>query len=168
MKKKDKPLVNAQVAEFFYTSVIPFNAIKNPAFLKMCEMIGKYGLGYKTLSCHDVREKMLKQAVQKTDDSLQEFRDEWKRTSCSIMYDGWTNKKRRSICNVLVNNPKGTVFLYSLDTSNISKTTDKVFKMLDDIVTFVGEENVVQLITDNVANSKAAGELLMHTQSNLY
>ncbi|KAG4907183.1 hypothetical protein JHK82_055845 [Glycine max] len=115
MKKKDKPLVNAQVAEFFYTSVIPFNAIKNPAFLKMCEMIGKYGLGYKTLSCHDVREKMLKQAVQKTDDSLQEFRDEWKRTN----------------------------------TSNISKTTDKVFKMLDDIVTFVGEENVVQLITDN-------------------
>ena len=41
--KNDKPLVDAQVAEFFYKSVIPFNAIKNPAFLKICEMIEKYG-----------------------------------------------------------------------------------------------------------------------------
>ncbi|KAL5165357.1 hypothetical protein HKD37_18G050495 [Glycine soja] len=65
MKKKDKALVDAQVAEFFYTSVIPFNAIKNPAFLKMCEMIGKYGPGYKPLSYHDVRGKLLKQAMQK-------------------------------------------------------------------------------------------------------
>jgi len=90
-------------------------------------MIGKYGPGYRPLSYHDVREKLLKQAVQKIDDSLQEFRDEWKRTGCSIMSDGWTDKKRRSICNFLVNSPKGTVFLYSLDTFDISKTTDKVF-----------------------------------------
>ncbi|KAH1253805.1 hypothetical protein GmHk_04G010378 [Glycine max] len=148
-EKKEKPLVDAQVAEFFYTSAIPFNAIKNLAFLNMCEMIGKYGPGYRPPSYHDVREKLLKQAVQKTDDSLQEFRKEWKRTSCSII-------------------PKGIIFLYSLDTSDISKTIDKVFKMLDDVVKFVGEENVVQVITDNVANFKAPGELLMHTRSHLY
>ncbi|XP_028220311.1 uncharacterized protein LOC114401941 [Glycine soja] len=64
--------------------------------------------------------------------------------------------------------PKGTVFLYSLDTSDISKTADKVLKMLDDVVDFVGEENVVQVITDNAANYKAAGELLMHKRENLY
>ena len=84
------------------------------------------------------------------------------------MFDGWTDKKRRSICNFLVSSPKGTIFLYSLDTYDISKTTDKVFKMLDDVVKFVGEENVVQVITDNVANFKAARELLMHTQPHLY
>ncbi|RZB52408.1 hypothetical protein D0Y65_048751, partial [Glycine soja] len=71
-------------------------------------------------------------------------------------------------CNFLVNSPKETIFLYSLDTSKIYKITDKVFKMLDDVVTFVGEENVVQVITDNVGNFKAAGELLMHTRQNLY
>jgi len=26
----------------------------------MCEMIGKYGVGYKPPSCHDIREKLLK------------------------------------------------------------------------------------------------------------
>ncbi|KAL5165454.1 hypothetical protein HKD37_18G050579 [Glycine soja] len=71
------------------------------------------------------------------------------------MSDGWTDKKRRSIYNFLVNNPKGTIFLYSLDTSEISKIVDKVLKMLDDVVNFVEEENVVQVITDNAANYKA-------------
>ncbi|XP_057746199.1 uncharacterized protein LOC130965456 [Arachis stenosperma] len=84
------------------------------------------------------------------------------------MSDGWTDKKRRSICNFLVNSPKGTVFLYSLDTSDISKTTDKVVKMLEDAVEFVGEENVVQIVTDNAANYKAAGERMMETRKSLY
>jgi len=61
----------------------------------------------------------------------------------------------------------GTVFLYSLDTSDISKTADKVFKMLDDVVEFVGEENVVQVVTDNAANFKAAGELLIKQREHL-
>ncbi|XP_016177771.1 uncharacterized protein LOC107620063 [Arachis ipaensis] len=84
------------------------------------------------------------------------------------MSDGWTDKKRRSICNFLVNSPKGTFFLYSLDTSDISKTTDKVVKMLEDAVEFVGEENVVQIVTDNAANYKAAGERMMETRKSLY
>uniref|UniRef100_A0A0R0LB65 BED-type domain-containing protein n=1 Tax=Glycine max TaxID=3847 RepID=A0A0R0LB65_SOYBN len=144
--------IDTQVAEFFYTSVIPFNAIKNLAFFKMCEMIGKYRPSYKPPSYHGVKEKLLKLAVQKTDDSLQEFRNEWKRTDCSIISNG----------------PKGTIFLYSLDTSDMSKITDKVFKMLDGVVTFVGEENVVQVITDNATNFKVVRELLMHTWLNLY
>ena len=62
----------------------------------------------------------------------------------------------------------GTVFLYSLDTSDISKTKEKVFKMLDDVVEEVGEENVVQVVTDNAANYKSAGKMLMEKRKNLY
>ena len=49
-----------QVARFFYTSAIPFNCIKNPEFLKMCELIGKFGQGFKPPSYHEIREKYLK------------------------------------------------------------------------------------------------------------
>ncbi|CAN1164049.1 hypothetical protein LINPERPRIM_LOCUS32963, partial [Linum perenne] len=80
---------------------------------------------------------------------------------CIIMSDGWTDRKRRSICNFLVNSPKGTVFIESLDTSHYSKNTQKVFKMLDDVVEKVGEENVIQVITDNASAYKAAGAKLM-------
>ncbi|XP_052724958.1 uncharacterized protein LOC128194155 [Vigna angularis] len=133
MKKGYKEEVDAQVAEFFYTSAIPFNVIRNPAFAKMCEMIGKYGVGYKPPSYHDIREKLLKQAVKKTNANLEEYKEEWKKTGCTIMSDA-----------------------------------DKVFKMLDDVVEFVGEENVVQVVTNNAANFKAAGELLMQKREKLY
>ncbi|XP_058754740.1 uncharacterized protein LOC131627905 [Vicia villosa] len=77
-------------------------------------------------------------------------------------------KRRRTILNFLVNSPKGTVFLKSIDACDITKTTGKIFKMIDDIVEEVGEENVVQVITDNAANYKAAGELLMEKRTKLY
>ena len=148
LKKGLKDQIDDQVAKFFYTSAIPFNCIKNVEFGKMCEMIGRYGQGYKPPSYHAIREPLLKKAVNKTTETLEEFKKEWKKTGCTIMSDG------RSICKFLVNSPKGTVFLYSLDTSDISKTSEKVFKMLNDVVETVGEENVVQVVTDNAANYK--------------
>ncbi|XLT14502.1 hypothetical protein HN51_060192 [Arachis hypogaea] len=45
-----------QCAIFFYTSTIPFNVIKNPEFLKFCEMVGRYGIGYKPPCYHELRE----------------------------------------------------------------------------------------------------------------
>ncbi|XP_016168558.1 uncharacterized protein LOC107611111 [Arachis ipaensis] len=168
MKKDLKEQCDQQCAIFFYTSAIPFNVIKNPEFLKFCEMVGRYGIGYKPPSYHELRETQLRKAVNNVDEMLTEFKAEWKRTGCSIMSDGWTDKKRHSICNFLVNSPKGTFFLYSLDTSDISKTTDKVFKMLEDTVEFVGEGNVVQIVTDNATNYKAAGERMMETRKILY
>nr|KYP42310.1 hypothetical protein KK1_036302 [Cajanus cajan] len=84
------------------------------------------------------------------------------------MTDGWTDKKRRTIINFLVNSPKGTVFLKSIDASAISKTAEKVFEMMDSIVEEVGEDNVVQVVTDNAANYKAAGQMLMEKRKRLF
>ncbi|CAN1319855.1 hypothetical protein LINPERPRIM_LOCUS31442 [Linum perenne] len=84
------------------------------------------------------------------------------------MSDGWTNTKRRSICNFLVNSPKGTVFVESLDTSNFSKNASKVFEMLDNVVEKVGEENVIQIVTDNAAAYKAAETKLMEKRKHLF
>lgn len=167
-KKPLKVEADDAVAEFFYTSAIAFNCIRNPAFAKMCVAIGKYGPDYKPPSYRDISDKLLVRAVDRTNEIVDKFKEEWKTTGCSIMSDGWTDRKRRSISNFMVNSPKGTVFLYSLDTSDISKTADKVFKMLDDVVEAVGEDNVIQVVTDNAANFKAGGELLMLKRTKLF
>ena len=60
------------------------------------------------------------------------------------------------------------VFLKSVDASHISKTTDKIFKMINDVVEEVGEENTVQVVIDNAANYKAIGQLLMQKRNKLY
>lgn len=108
----------------------------------MCEMIAKCGIGYKPPFYHEIREPLLDKVVKDTDVMLEDHKKEWKKISCSIMSNGWTDKKRCLICNILVSCPNGINFLYSLNTYDNSKTTEKVFKILDDIVNFVGEENV--------------------------
>ena len=88
----------------------------------MIDMISRFGIGLKPPSYHEIRETCLKKEVDFTQQMLEEYKVEWKKTGCSIMSDGWSDKKRRSIYNFLVNSPNGTIVLYSIDTSNISKT----------------------------------------------
>jgi len=40
------------------------------------------------------------------------------------------------------------------------KTAGKIFRMIDDVVEEVGEENVIRIVTNNIANCKTIGELL--------
>ncbi|XP_058767124.1 uncharacterized protein LOC131640753 [Vicia villosa] len=76
------------------------------------------------------------------------------------MADGWTDRCRRTRINFLVYFPKGTVFIKSVDASGASKTAETLFKLFKEVVLYVGQENVVQVVTDNAANYVAAGKLL--------
>ncbi|PNY17483.1 HAT family dimerization domain containing protein [Trifolium pratense] len=106
--------------------------------------------------------------MKETTKVIEEHKLVWKKTGCTIMSDGWTDKRRRTILNFSVNSPKGTVFLKSIDASYITKTADKIFEMIDEVVEQVGEENVVQIVTDNAANYKVAGAMLMYKRKKLY
>jgi len=52
------------------------------------------------------------------------------------------------------------MFVKSIDGSNFVKTREKLFEMLDSFVEEIGEENVVQVITDNRSNYVLADKLL--------
>ncbi|XP_058764574.1 uncharacterized protein LOC131638031 [Vicia villosa] len=92
----------------------------------------------------------------------------WKKLGCTIRTDGWTDRRRMTIRNFLVNSPKGTIFLKYIDASDIINIVDNMFKMIDDVVAEVGEDNMVQGVTDNAANYKAAEDLLMQNRKHLY
>jgi hypothetical protein len=94
LKKHIREEACRQIVRFFYTSAIPFNCVKNPEFLKALELVAKHGLGFKPLSYHDIIEKYLKQEVDQTMKLLEEYKLEWKKTGCSIMFNGWTDKKK--------------------------------------------------------------------------
>ncbi|KAG4967812.1 hypothetical protein JHK87_033463 [Glycine soja] len=61
-------------------------------------------------------------------------------------------KKQRCIINFLINSQVGTMFLKSVDGFDFVKTGEKIFELLDVIVEEVGEENFVQVVTDNGSN----------------
>jgi hypothetical protein len=94
----------------------------------------------------------------------------WKQKGVTIMCDGWTDSINHShIMNFLVYCEKGTVFWKSVDASDVdSRNTDYYFQLLDKVVDEIGEEFVVQVVTDNEAALKAAGHKLMEKRPHLY
>jgi len=58
--------------------------------------------------------------------------------------------------------------LKSIDGSKFVKTGEKLFEMLDALAEEIGEENVVQVITDNSSNYVSVGKLLEAKRHNLY
>ena len=103
-----------------------------------------------------------------TNDLLKNHRDAWVKHGCSIMSDRWSSKTNRTLINFLVNCPIGTMFVKSIDASSIIKTGEKTFKLFDEFVEYVGEANIVQVITDNGSNFKLAGKLLEAKRPHLY
>ncbi|XP_061336622.1 uncharacterized protein LOC133283732 [Gastrolobium bilobum] len=151
-----------------YNNGISFNFVNSDDFKKMCESIAKHGPGFKPQSYHECRVKYLKQKYDMTMVVVDSHRALWKKTGCTIMTDGWTDKRRRTIINFCVHSSMGIVFLKSIEASHITKTADKIFKMIDDVVQEIGEENVVQVVTDNAANYKVVGALLMEKRKKIY
>ena len=105
---------------------------KSEECIAMFDLVSRHDLRFKPPSYHEIRIKYLKEEVANTSLALQSHRDKWKKMGC--MTDGWTDKKRRTIINFLVNIPKGIVVPKFIDASTISKTIDKFFEMMDNIV----------------------------------
>ncbi|XLS48490.1 hypothetical protein HN51_022848 [Arachis hypogaea] len=146
-KKNLREEVCLEISAFFYNNGIPFNVSRSKKYSRMFEKAIRYRQGFKPPSYHELRVPLLKKHVELVQQSLEEHREYWKQVGCTIMTDGWTDKRRRTILNFLVNSSKGTIFLKSIDASHITKTADKIFKMIDDVVEEVGEENVIQVVT---------------------
>ena len=47
---------------------------------------------------------------------------------------------------------RSMIYHISVDTTNISKTADYIFSLMDKVVDEVGEENIMQVVTDNEAS----------------
>jgi hypothetical protein len=58
--------------------------------------------------------------------------------------------------------------LKSIDASGKTKNAEYLCEVMDEVIKEVGEENVVQIVTDNAANYVAAGKLLMERHPHLF
>ncbi|KAK1407750.1 hypothetical protein QVD17_39376 [Tagetes erecta] len=157
-----------KIAAFFYQSGIAFNVAKMDTFKEMIAAIGNYGPNLKPPSYHELRVPLLRNEVENVEKWIDGQKLEWAKIGCSIMSDGWTDRRQRTLINFLVNSSKGTVFMESVDASSYAKTGEKVFELLDNFVELIGEKNVVQVITDNGSNFKKAGEFLMEKRKHLF
>jgi len=99
---------------------------------------------------------------------LEEFRASWAQTRCTVISDGWTDQKGRTLINFLVSCPKGTMFMKSVDASSHIKDAKTLCDLLDVFILEVVAEHVVQVITDNAANYVVVGSMLMKRHPTLF
>ncbi|XP_009775009.1 uncharacterized protein [Nicotiana sylvestris] len=119
-----------------------------------------FGPGMKPLTYNEVRIPCLKKEGEKTNKIVKEHKVQWQTYGCSIMMDKWTAKNEKVIINVLVNSPRGSVFLESYDASDSSTNSNKMFNLFEKTLLKIGKENVVQIVIDNASENKKAGDIL--------
>lgn len=109
----------------------------------MVEAIGQYGPHMKPPSYHELRNPCLNKELENTYKMLEANKAEAAKYGCSIMSDGWTDTKGRTLINFLINSPAGTMFIKSIDASSFVKTGKAIFEMLDEFVVEIGESHIV-------------------------
>ena len=166
--KNLKASIHQYIARFWYQAGLSFNFVRLKSFQDMIDVIGAYGPNLPTPSYHEIRVPLLNKEVEYTEKLLKDHKLQGSRHGCFIMSDAWTDRKQWCLINFLVSSPAGTMFVKSIDGSKFVKTGEKLFEMLDALVEDIGEENVIQVITDNGSNYVFVGRLLEAKRPNLY
>ncbi|KAL4289560.1 hypothetical protein GQ457_14G006290 [Hibiscus cannabinus] len=111
------------------------------SFQNMVEDIGQFGPGMKAPTMHELRVPLLKKEVDDTQKLMEDHKKEWVEKGYSILSDGWRDSVvQKDIVNFLVNSPKGSMFVKSIDVSEIVKDAKMLFQVLDAMVEEVGKK----------------------------
>ncbi|RVW66251.1 hypothetical protein CK203_066386 [Vitis vinifera] len=161
--------VGKAISKFFLFNAIPFNAADNgPYYQSMIDTIAEAGPGIKGPTGYQIGNTYLEEEVQELEVYITTLKAKWPIYGCTIMCDGWSSRTRKPIINFMIYCDRSMIYHSSVDTTNIPKTADYIFSLMDKVVEKVGEENVVQVVTDNEASFKAVGMLLMEKRKHLF
>ncbi|KAJ9565632.1 hypothetical protein OSB04_001598 [Centaurea solstitialis] len=147
----ERTMVDMKTVKGLCANGIPFNVLRNPHFIEMDDAIKKAPSGYKPPSFDKARTVLLDECVRDVEKDLMPVKDTWYTQGVSIVSDGWSNVKRKPLINALAVNSRGATFMYAEDFSGV-----EISKLLLGAIDTIGPSNVLQVVTDNAANCKAA------------
>ncbi|KAL6316864.1 hypothetical protein AAG906_022582 [Vitis piasezkii] len=122
------------VKRFFYDACIPTNVVNSFYFKPMLDAISAIGLGYKGTNYHKLRVNLLKDTKKEVQLLVDFYRAIWAKVGCTIMGDGWTYNRQRTLINFLVYYLEGISFVKSIDASTIFKDATNLFQLFDEKV----------------------------------
>ncbi|RVW91561.1 hypothetical protein CK203_046150 [Vitis vinifera] len=147
----------------------PYMFLSNgPYYQSMIDTIAEAGPGIKGPMGYQIGNTYLEDEVQELEVYITTLKAKWPIYGCTIMCDGWSSRTRKPIINFMIYCDRSMIYHSLVDTTNIPKTADYIFSLMDKVVEEVGEENVVQVVTDNEASFKTAGMLLMEKRKHLF
>jgi hypothetical protein len=111
---------------------------------------------------------LLEDVVKMTSNVRKDHERAWKHFGYTLMSDGCADRRGHHLINFLVNSPEGTYFLEYVDASDEVHNDEILADLLEKRIEEIGKDNVVQVITNNGANYKAAIRLLMERVPTLF
>uniref|UniRef100_A0A8R7V7E4 DUF659 domain-containing protein n=1 Tax=Triticum urartu TaxID=4572 RepID=A0A8R7V7E4_TRIUA len=96
-------------------------------------------------------EAVLQEQLRETENRTKELKQEWQTSGCTVIVHSWKSKCTKSFVSVLVHCSKGTLFLRSIDVSEITEDFDELESMLSRVVEDVGAHNIVQIVMNDVS-----------------
>ncbi|KAG6667853.1 uncharacterized protein LOC122316952 [Carya illinoinensis] len=160
--------ITSAICKFFYYAGIPLQAADSIYFHKMLELAGQHA---QSLICPPnqlISDRVLQEELATIKNYLVEYKASWAITGCSIMADSWKDTQGRTLINFLASCPHSVYFVTSVDATDVVEDASSLFKLMDKVVEEIGEENIVQVITENTPSYKAAGKMLEEKRRNLF
>ena len=160
--------VDSKIYRFLYANGIPFNVLRSPYWHEMVSAINDAPKGYKSPGYDKARTVGLDHEKAKISHSLNKMTSSWTDNGVSIVSDGWTNVKGKPLISVLAVSRSGPIFLAAHDYSDKFKTAINIAEALLETIERIGPYNVIQVITDNAPNCKAAGAIIEDKYPNIF
>ncbi|XP_020109664.1 uncharacterized protein LOC109725031 [Ananas comosus] len=169
MLKKDKKCrIGRAIAKFFHFSHIPSHAASTPYYRSMISTIQKEGQGVEPPTPYELSNKYLDAEVNDIHEWVKNLKQLWEMYGVTLMCDSWTGPTKMSIVNFLIYCNGKVIFHKSIDATGRFEDADYIYALLEQVLREVGEKCVVQVISDNGANFKKAGKLLMQRHPHLF
>ncbi|CAL5368560.1 unnamed protein product [Camellia sinensis] len=154
----ERDIADKQAARMFYASAFSFNLARCPYFRKYSQTLANSKLsGYSPPTYDRLRTTLLAQEKAHVNRKLQPIKDSWKKKGVSICSDGWSDRQKRPLINIMAASVGGAMFVKAIDASGNIKDADYVANIFLSVIEEIGKENIVQIVTDNGSNFKAAG-----------
>ena len=93
---------------------------------------------------------------------MDSYRVIWAKVGSTIMGDGWTDNRQKTLMNFLVYCPQRISFVKFVDASYIVKDATNLFRLFDEVIEWIRPVNVVHVVTNNAANYVAIGRLISY------
>ncbi|XP_039058580.1 uncharacterized protein LOC120202178 [Hibiscus syriacus] len=158
------------VSKFIIYDRLPFRLASSPWLYNLIQVSMEVGKGVKLPTPYEISDVYLTLEYEQVREWVNELKTHWKQLGATLMCDGWTNSlNQMHIINFIVYCSKGTAFWKSVDISSVrSRDVEFYYNLLDKVVEEIGEEYIIQIVTDNEAAMKAAGKRLMLKRNHLY
>ncbi|PRQ18377.1 putative ribonuclease H-like domain-containing protein [Rosa chinensis] len=153
--------LDCEIARMFYTGGLSFNLAKNPHYIRSYNRAASCPIpGYRPPGYNALRTTLLHKERMHIEKMLEPIKLSWQQKGVSVCSDGWSDSQRRPLINVMAACESGPMFLRAVNCEGDLKDRFFISDLLIDSILEIGPQHVVQVITDNASNCKAAGAII--------